>query len=431
MDIKIEKLPKSETKVTITLTKDENLKYEQKTASKLSESIKIPGFRQGKAPVEVVRQELGDERFVAYMLETAIPQIYTEAIQREKLIPISRPNVNILADNPISIEAVFASIPEVDVAGTDKIKIKAPTIKVDKKELEERLEHFKKMNATHKAVERAAKKGDRVEIDFEGFDQKGNPIPNTKSEHHPIVIGSKAFIPGFEDELVGLKAGDEKEFTITFPKDYHAAELKAAKVKFKVKAHQVEEVKEAELNEELIEKLSGKKQSLEDFKKMIEHEIEHQKMHEARSQQEEDFFTTLLKACKFEVSDILVEEETKLMLEDIKRDTMMRGMNFDDYQKAVEEKEGKKLEEIYAEKAEERVRIRFILDKLINEKKIEVTDKEIDSVIKNRLEETPKDYRDKAKEFYKKGNQGYTAVRNELVLQALLGIFIEEIEHSC
>lgn len=431
MDIKIEKLPKSETKVTITLTEDENTKYEQKTASSLSESVKIPGFRQGKAPIDVVKQELGEERFVAYMLETAIPQIYTEAVQKEKLIPISRPNVTILADNPISIEAVFASIPEVDVKGADKIKIKAPSIKVDKKELEERLEHFKKMHATHSAVDRAAKIGDRVEIDFEGFDQKGNSIPNTKSEHHPIVIGSDTFIPGFEDELVGTKAGENKEFNITFPKDYHAAELKAAKVKFKVTVHQVEEVKDAELNEELIEKLSGQKQSLDDFKKMLEHELEHQKMHEARAEQEEQFFVELLKACKFEVSDILVEEETKLMIEDIKRDTMMRGMNFDDYQKAVEEREGKKLEEIYQEKAEERVRIRFILDKLINEKKIDASEKEVEEVIKIRLEETPKDYRDKAKEFYKKGNQGHTAIRNELVLQALLGMFIEEIPHSC
>jgi trigger factor len=431
MDIKIEKLPKSETKVVITLTEAENTKYEQKAAASLSQSIKIPGFREGKAPIEVVKQELGEEKFVAYMLETAIPQIYTEAVKSEKLMPISRPNVTILGDKPISIEAVFASLPEVDVKGTEKVNIKAPSIKVEKKEIDEKLEHFQKMHATYTAVDRKAKKGDRVEIDFEGFDQKGNSIPNTKSQHHPIVIGSKSFIPGFEEELVGVKAGEDKEFNVTFPKDYHAAELKAAKVKFKIKVHQVEEVKEAELNEETIEKIAGKKMTLDEFKKMLEHDLEHQKMHEARAKQEEDFFMALIKACKFEVSDILIEEETNLMIEDIKRDTMMRGMNFDDYQKAVEEKEGKSLQEVYKDKAEERVKIRFILDKLINEKEIKVTDKQVKEAIKNRLEETPKDYRDKAEEFYKEGNQGHTAVRNELVLQALLDMFIEPIEHSC
>jgi len=431
MQIKSENLPKNEAKMQIKLSLEETAVFEERTAQSISASIKIPGFRKGKAPIDVVKKEVGEEKFYALLFENFIPKIYTDAIKEEGHTPVSRPKIKIEKEFPIEIEATFATVPDVNVSKLDKIKIKAPKIKIEKNDVDETLEHILKKNAEFKEVDRKAKKGDRLEIDFEGLDEEGKVLPGTKSENHPIVIGEGGFIPGFEENLDGLSKDDEKEFTVKFPKDYHAEHFQNKKVKFKVKVHKVEEVVMPELDDKLIEKVTGKKQSKEEFLKQLEHDLEHQQVHTAKSKQEEELFQEFLKKCKFEVSDILIDEEVEQLTKDLQRESMMRGVDFETYKKMIEEKEGKKIEEFYREKASERVRLRFILDKLINGKKIEAEDKELEEAIKKAIENTPEDIKEKAQLYYSEGEEGYNAVRNEIILNKVFEQHIEPIEHKC
>jgi len=431
MDIKVEKLDKNETKLIVKLNTEEQADYETQTATMLSNSVKISGFRAGKAPLEMVKNHIGEEKFTAYLLETFIPEVYAKAIKSEKLIPVSHPTVKVIKESPIEIEATFANIPDLDLAKVEKIKIKAPTIKVSKDEIKKELERIQKQHSSFKEVKRAAKKGDRVEIDFEGFDTDKKALPNTKSKNHPLVLGEGGFIPGFEENILGLSLDEKKEFEVVFPKDYHAKDFQNKKVVFKVKLNKVEEVITPKFDEEFIEKVSGKKQTKEEFEKELKAEIEHHKLHHAEAEQEEDFFKQLLEKCQFEISDLLIKEEAKLIKEDFQRESLSQGMDYTTYEKMLEAKEKKTAKEIYNDRAQDRVKLRFILDKLINDLVLDANEKEIEAQAKERLEATPEIHREKAGEYYQKGNSGYNAIRNEIILNKLYDKYIERTPHSC
>jgi len=178
----------------------------------------------------------------------------------------------------------------------------------EKKDIEEVMADLKKHGIRYKDVDRTAKKGDRVEVNFSGFDNDEKPIPNTKSQNHPVVLGENSLIPGFEDEIIGLKKGDKKEFDITFPKDYGKKEFQGRKVKFKIELLRVEEGTEPEINEEFIEKMTGKKQSVKDFEEEIGKNIKARKETETERDRENKYVEELLKKVKVEVPETASDE---------------------------------------------------------------------------------------------------------------------------
>jgi trigger factor len=430
MDVKLEKLPKSEVKLTIVVDDKMQSELEKKAAQELSTQMKVKGFREGNAPVDVIKKSVGPERFAAYLLDIALPEAYMAAIKQEGIIPMSRPKVEIKEDSPITFEASVAVKPEVEFKDIDKVKIKAPKIEVSKKELDEALDHLKKMHRDFKEVERKAKKGDRVEINFDGKDKDGKEIEGAKSENHPIVIGDGMFIPGFEDNLVGMSKDEEKEFTVKFPKDYHKADLQGAPVTFKVKVLKIEEASDAKIDEEFVEKILGEKKSPKELEAKIKHEIEHQKLHEAEAKQDDELFAEFLKKAKLEVSDILIEEELELLITDIKRDALNKGQSFEEFQKAIEEKEGKTIKEVYRERAEERVKLRFIIDHIIQTKDIKVEQKDIEEGIKAEIEKAPPYLLERVKGFYE-SEEGKRTMENQLTIQQIMDLFIERPSHDC
>ncbi|MFO0780830.1 MAG: trigger factor [Candidatus Gracilibacteria bacterium] len=218
MKVTVEKLPKSEVKLTIEVPAERLEKYMEKAAEQISMHFKIPGFRPGHVPLDVLKQHVNEEGIEAHMLDIALPETYTEAVMKEKLQVVSRPKVEIKTKSPLVYEAVVAVFPEVSVSGYEKISVKKETPKVEAKDVDEVLAGIQKRHTTYKDVEREAKKGDRVEVDFDGFDDGGAPLDNTSSKNHPLVIGDNSLIPGFEDELVGMKKEEKKSFQITFQK---------------------------------------------------------------------------------------------------------------------------------------------------------------------------------------------------------------------
>jgi trigger factor len=429
MEITVSSLPKSETKITVKVpaAKYEQLKLE--TLKQLAKSVKVTGFRPGHAPLDVVENQIGKDRVFGMLLENNIPTLYTAAIKEKGLTPISRPIVDIITESPLEFSATFAVQPEVKIKDLDKLKIKTPDYKVTPKELDETIEKLLEANQTFVEVSRKTKKGDKVEIDFEGFDESGALIDGTKSENHPLVLGSGTFIPGFEDKLIGFSVNDKTEFTVTFPKDYHVATLQSAPVKFKVTIKKIEESQKAKIDAEFTKNIFGEEMDEKAFKAKLHHELEHQKIHEAEAKQEDELFEKLLKAADFEVSDILSEEETEILLDEMKQNVEKQGLKFEDFVKMTEAKEKKSIQEVYKTKAEERVKIRFIIDFVIKDKKLEASDAEITKEAEAKISSAPKEVQNQVKAYYEPEKAGYKALKNQILLNKFFELFITRIDH--
>ncbi|MCK9185997.1 trigger factor [Candidatus Gracilibacteria bacterium] len=376
MDYKIKKLPKSEVEIEITVSEEDIEKYYKKASEELSKEVNVKGFRPGHIPQDVLEANLDKKYIMAHAQEMAIQRSYADAVIKEKVQVVARPKIEIKSENPFSYVAVVAVLPEVEIKDYKSIKVKREEVKVTEKDLEEVMTDLKKYSTTYKDTDAEAKKGDRMEVDFEGFDEEGKSLENTKSSSHPVILGENSLIPGFEEELVGLKKGDKKEFDLKFPKDYPKKDFQGKKVHFKVEAKRLENAIEPEVNEEFIEKMTGKKGSVEEFKKEIEKNVKDRKEKEAKQKVENEYLEELLKKTKVEIPTALIEEEIDFMLHDIADDMGSKGIEFEKYLEKAKIKI-EELREKYLPEAEKRVKMRLALQQLIKEENAAPSEEEI------------------------------------------------------
>lgn len=424
MKVEIEKLPKSEVKLTIEVSEDELQKYKAEATKEISKHVKVPGFREGHVPFEILVQQVGESAFRGQMLEMALGETYEKALKQEKVAAVAYPKINVVSENPFKYEAIVTVLPEVKLKkGHEKVSVKAKEVKIEKKEIDEVLKNLKKRSTTWKEVERAAKNGDRVELDFDGFDMEGNALEGTSSKNHPVILGENMFIPGFEEELVGLKKGEDKDFEITFPKDYHSDKFKNKKVKFHVKVQMVEEPNEKEMDDAFAEELTGgKHKKLADLEDEIRKELTHQKEHDEEIRMENEILEELMKYFDAEIPDALIERETELLIGRLKQDIEKSGMKWEDYE-SMKEKDGKSVKEELKPQAEKQVLMRLGIEKLYEVEDIKVTEDDLEEELKHMLAHYPEDYGAKVREFYKPGAQGREQLENQLMLKNLMKKF--------
>ncbi|PIZ76453.1 trigger factor [Candidatus Peregrinibacteria bacterium CG_4_10_14_0_2_um_filter_38_24] len=376
MSYTIKKLPKSEVQIEITVPQEDIEKYYKKACEELSKEVNVKGFRPGHIPQDVLEANLDKKYIMAHAQEMAIQRSYADAVIAEKVQVVSRPKIEIKSETPFSYIAIVAVLPEVEIKDHKSIKVKREEVKVTEKDIEEVMEDLKKYTTTYKDSEEKGKKGDRMEVDFEGFDEEGKLIENTKSTDHPVILGENSLIPGFEDELIGLKKGEKKEFDLTFPKDYPKKDFQGKKVHFKIEVKRMESAIEPEINEEFIEKITGKKMPSEEFKKEIEKNVKDRKENEAKQKVENEYLEELLKRTKVEIPASLIEEEVEFMIHDIADDMGSKGIEFDKYLEKTKIKI-EDLKEKYAPEAEKRVKMRLALQQLIKEEEATPTEDEI------------------------------------------------------
>ena len=213
MKVEIKNLPKSEVQLTITVPYKIYEKWEKKALEDISKEVNVPGFRPGHMPEEIIRKNVNPDAVKAATLDYVLPQTYTEAVKENKIQVIAQPNVEIKTDiakegDDFVYIAKVAVMPEIKMGDYKKIKVKRKEVKVEPKNIQEAITMIMDRFAEWKDVERAAKKDDRAEIEFAGFDEKDNPLPNTTSKNHPVILGSNTMVPGFEDAIIGMKKGD-------------------------------------------------------------------------------------------------------------------------------------------------------------------------------------------------------------------------------
>jgi trigger factor len=423
MNVTVSSLPKSEVKITVELTEEQMHKYLEKAAKQISQMVKIPGFRPGHAPMDVLKKHVREEAFDGHLVDIAVPETYGEAVQKEQVKAISRPKITVLQQSPLKYEAVVAVYPVVTVSGYEKAKIEKKEAKVEPKEIEDVLAEIQKHRATSKDVERAAQKSDKVEIDFQGFDEGGALLENTDSKNHPLVIGEGSLVPGFEDSLIGMNKGETKEFTVTFPKDYFHKPFQGKNVKFKATMNRVQEPILPEWTPEFIKQVVGEDKTLDEVKETIQKNLQEEKNHSETVRRENKFLEQIVESTKVEVPDTLVEEEIDGMIDEFKNELEGKGITMEQFL-AQTQKEIKDLREERRKEATKRLTLRFGLQQIFEQDKIEVTPDDIAKEMDHVISLYPANEQAKMRKEYVEGSYLMRRLENKLKMDKLFEKYI-------
>ena len=375
------KVEKSKVELRIELDKSEWQEAIKQAAQKLSQGLKIAGFRPGKAPLEVVTNEIGETRVASEAAESAINKFYGAALKEHQILPVAPPKISVEKvglENPLIFTAEVVTMPEVELGDYKTIKVEKKPVEVDPSKIEGVLKNIQRQQAKFNPVEREVKSGDWVEIDFEGRIE-GKTFEGGSSKHHPLIVGDGVFLPDFENALVGMKAGEDKTFSVTFPMDYHKPELANKTAEFTVKLHKVKAVVLPELNDELA-KTAGKFETLvalrDDIAKFLKEDAEKQEL----DRQKEEAINQLIKLAKVDLPDELVEQEVSSMVHDLKHQLEHQKVILEEYLKKMGMTE-EKLRGEWRETAERRVLAGLALRAFQKAEKIEVADGDVDQEI--------------------------------------------------
>lgn len=379
MKVDIKKLEKGQVELTIELTVDEYQPFLEQAAQKISANTKIPGFRPGKAGLDVVKQKVGENQIWQEALENAVQKTFLKAIEQEKIITVGSPQIDIVKlapGNPVTYKAIVNLLPKVEVGDYSKIKITKNKVAIKDEELKKSLANLQKMQAKETLVNRKSQKGDKVEIDFETFLDKV-PIENGKNEKFPLVIGEGTFIPGFEDQVIGLGKDETKEFELEFPKNYHQKNLAGRKADFKVKINAVYQIDLPELNDELAKGL-GEFKTIKEIEEKIKENLEAEAQQKENLRLEEEVLDKVIEQSTFDdIPDLLIDSEAKKMIEELEHNLGHQGLKFEDYLNHLQKKKEDLLLD-FTPQAIKRVKSALIIRKVGEQEKIGVGEKEID-----------------------------------------------------
>jgi trigger factor len=336
MQITKEQVSPTNVKLTINADAAVMAEVKQSVLQQLARTVKIQGFRAGKAPLNVVEKNVSQEALQTEFLDTVVNKLYVDAVTEQGLRPVNRPDVSITKFVPFTTLEVVA---EVEVIGKitlpdyKKIKLAKPAVKVDAKDVDEILDNLATRAAEKKDVERAAKNGDEATIDFSGVDAKTKEsISGADGKDYPLLLGSNSFIPGFEDEVIGLKTGDEKTFDIVFPKDYGTATLQSKKVTFTIKVNKLQELVKPKLDDTFAATV-GPFKSLAELKTDIKKQVTAEREQQAQRDYESELLGLISEKTQADIPPILIEEEIDRAEADERQNLVYRGQTWEEHLK--------------------------------------------------------------------------------------------------
>ncbi|MFH0952410.1 MAG: trigger factor [Patescibacteria group bacterium] len=421
MKTTVNKLPKGIVELTIELMPEEIKPQLEQAAGRLSKEIKITGFRPGKAPYDLVAKKVGEGTIFQEAGQKIIAKSYPEAVLGENLLVVGQPKIEILKSapgNPFIYKATTTLLPNVVLGDYKKIKAKRNEPKTSAEDVEKTINNIRKMRAKYTPEERAAQKGDFVEIDVNVYQDKV-PVDGGNSKNHPLTIGEGNFIPGFEDNLIGMLKGQTKEFSLNFPKDYHAKNLAGRKADFKVIVHKVSSVQLPEFNDAFVKQL-GDLGNAVTFRKKIKDNLKAEDNLKADRKFEDDIIRQLVKSSRFdELPDLLIDSELDKMLEELKQEVTGRGMKWDEYLQSMKKTEDGMRQE-FKTQAANRVKAALVIRFIAKEQKVAVTKEEL-AAETIQAKEKYKDQPELAEQFDSPSYQQYieNLLANRKVIQYL------------
>ena len=374
-----EKQEHSVVALTIEITKAEFEAAKDKAFKKTGKNITVPGFRKGKAPRKMIEKLYGEGVFFEEAFNIIYPDAMEMAVEKSGIKPVGRADVDLgdpAEEGGLTIIAKVPVEPEVELGEYKGIEVEKEPVKVLQADVKAELNRMAQRNARTETVERKAKKNDTVDIDFEGF-VDGVPFEGGKAEHHELTLGSGAFIPGFEDQLIGCKAGDEKDVVVTFPEEYHAKELAGKEATFKCKVHKVEETILPEIDDEFAKDVSDTCETLDDLKKEITERLKAERQEAADNAFEEKVLDAVIDGMKADIPAAMIDAQVDTIVQDFGYRLQMQGMGLEQYLKMTGTEMGA-FRAMFKDQAERQVKTRLALQKVVELEGITVSDKELE-----------------------------------------------------
>ena len=408
---------------TVKISKEKFEDAIDKAFDKKKGKIKIDGFREGKVPKDVYFKKVGKESLYMDALDILLPDAYDEVMKKYK--PIIEPKVDIKSIGEDGVEFLFTitTMPTVEISKYKGLNIKKSKVEVSNEEIEHEMGHLLE-RFTELAIKDSGKveSGNVAVIDFEGF-KDGVAFEGGKGENYSLEIGSNTFIPGFEDQVIGMEKGEEKDIVVTFPEDYHAEDLKGAEVTFKVKVHEIKEKQARELDNEFFEDLGLEGVNDEKtLKEEIKKNIEAAKEREVEDKFVDEILAAVAKNTKVDVPEELIEDEIHHMIHNFEDQIKMQGLSLEVFYEMTKSSE-EDLKNQMREEAEKHVLYRIILEKVKELEKVDVSVKEAEK----EAEELAKKYNVEKEEFLNMYG-GIEMLKYELEVKKVLDILMKENE---
>jgi len=388
MSIKVEKTEKSnELKLTFTVEASKFDEGMKKVYVKTAKYFNIPGFRKGKAPMNIIEKQYGSEIFYEDTFNEIVPSIYEEELKANNIEAVSKPDIEITQigkGQELIFTATVQIKPEIKLGKYKGIELSKKEYIVSDEDIEKELQQKQERNSRLVTVEdRPVEEKDIAVIDFEGF-VDGVPFEGGKAENHELEIGSKSFIPGFEDQIIGMKIDEEKDINVKFPDDYFSKELEGKDAIFKVKLHEIKRKELPKLDDEFAKDVS-EFDTLKELKASIKEKLEEENQNKAKYETEDEAIKTVCNQVEVEIPSGMIETEIDNMIKDLDARLSYQGLKLDQYLKIMDKKEDD-LREEYKEQATISVKSRLVLEAIAEDAKIEATDEEISEKIKEMAE---------------------------------------------
>lgn len=423
-----EKIEHNKIKLEIEIAAPEVDKALQRAYQSVVKKVNLPGFRKGRVPRRVLEAHFGPEILHQDALELLIPPAYDEAIAEVvDAEPIDQPQFDfetIEAGQPFQFEAVVEVIPPVELGEYKGLEIEQEKTEITEEDLEKHLESLREQHArlvTLEEGEQAIREGDLAVIDFQGF-VGGEPFPGGEAEGYSLELGSKTFIPGFEEQVAGMKIDEEKEIPVTFPDDYHEEKMAGKEALFKVKLKQIKQKQLPDLGDDFIKEIS-ELETLAEFKDDLRGRLEKAAAEKAKTELEEALVDQISAASQVELPEVLVERQIDRMLGEMDQYLRYQGLTLEKFTELA----GKTMEELREEKkaeAEKRTKANLVLDAVVKKEGIAVDDSEIDARIAE-LSERHQDQPERIKELFEKQGR-LPLLKEELRIRKAIDLLVGE-----
>lgn len=420
MKTNLEKLEKCQTKLNVVVDVEEWKEAQEKEFKKIAKNTTVAGFRKGHAPEQMVKAKINPAEVLRHAADAMIDKAYQNAIKENAIRPFYQPELNIIKmdEENFEFDILFVTAPIVTLGAYKDIEVKKDKVEVTQEDIDAKINELLNKNVELEIVEDGSiESGNTAVIDFEGF-VDGIAFEGGKAENFSLEIGSNTFVPGFEDQLIGMKTNEESEIKITFPENY-VANLAGKEATFKVKVHEIKRKVVPTLNDEFVKEADiADVNTVEELKEHFNKEVLAKKEDEADSKQLQELVNLVCEKAEFEVSDKMIEEEAGYMIDNFKARVEQNGLNYEDYLKMTNTDEEKLLQQA-REEALKNLKQIFVINEIGNVENIVVSDEDVEAELKKMADMYHMDLEELKKNLKDRLNQFKSDLRNNKVIAFL------------
>ncbi|MFD1426398.1 trigger factor [Kroppenstedtia sanguinis] len=396
---------------------------------KVVKDVNLPGFRKGKVPRPIFEKRFGVEALYQDAVEILVPEAYQSAVEETGIEPVDQPEIDIEQlekGTPFIFKATVTVKPEVKLGDYKGLEVPEKDFSVTEEDVEAELKRMQERQGQLNPVEEGTvEEKDRVTLDFEGF-VDGESFEGGKAEGYTLEVGSGQFIPGFEEQLIGLKPEEEKEVQVTFPEEYHAEELAGKEAVFHVKVHEIKRLELPQLDDEFAQDVS-ELDTLDELKKDIENKLREQKSKEEENYKRNSLVEKASELAEIDLPDVMVEHEIDHMLQHFEQQLQMQGINLDQYVQFTGQ-ERSELREQFKEDAEKKVRANLVLEAIAAQENVEVSDEETEAEVKKLAEEMGRDTEEIRKLLEAQG--AFVQIRDEVKIRKTIDLLVSNSKNA-